>query len=47
MRITVFGRVYTGPLERAARQEEIIDVIFAISEALGEYEYRSAPLEQL
>jgi 8-hydroxy-5-deazaflavin:NADPH oxidoreductase len=39
--------VYMGPLERAARQEAIVDVIFAISQEMGEYVYRFAPLEQL
>ena len=42
-----YDPVYTGPLENAARQESIVDVIFAISEALGEYVYRFAPIEQL
>src|ERR1700748_680407 len=42
-----YDPVYTGPLVNAARQESIVDVIFAISEALGEYVYRFAPIEQL
>jgi 8-hydroxy-5-deazaflavin:NADPH oxidoreductase len=42
-----YDPVYTGPLENAARQEAIIDVVFAISEELGEYVYRFAPIEQL
>jgi predicted dinucleotide-binding enzyme len=42
-----YDPVHTGPLENAARQEAIIDVIFAISEGLGEYVYRFAPIEQL
>ena len=42
-----YDPVYTGPLEHAARQESIIDVIFAISEGIGEYLYRFAPIEQL
>jgi 8-hydroxy-5-deazaflavin:NADPH oxidoreductase len=39
--------VYTGPLENAARQESIIDLIFAIGEGMGDYVYRFAPIEQL
>jgi 8-hydroxy-5-deazaflavin:NADPH oxidoreductase len=39
--------VYMGPLENAARQESIIDVIFAIGEGMGDYVYRFAPIEQL
>jgi len=42
-----YDPVYTGPLESAARQESIIDVIFAIGEALGPYVYQFAPIEQL
>jgi predicted dinucleotide-binding enzyme len=42
-----YDPVHTGPLENAARQESIIDVIFAIGEGMGEYVYRFAPLEQL
>jgi hypothetical protein len=38
--------VYAGPLENAAGQETVIDVIFAISEAMGDYAYRFAPIEQ-
>jgi 8-hydroxy-5-deazaflavin:NADPH oxidoreductase len=42
-----YDPVYTGPLEKAARQESIVDVIFAISEGMGEYVYRFAPIERL
>ncbi len=42
-----YDPVYTGPLENAASQESIIDVIFAIGEGLGPYVYRFAPIEQL
>jgi predicted dinucleotide-binding enzyme len=42
-----YDPVYTGALENAARQEAMIDLIFAISEGLGEYVYRFAPIEQL
>lgn len=42
-----YDPVYMGPLENAARQEAIIDVIFAIGGAMGEYVYRFAPIEQL
>jgi hypothetical protein len=46
-RYSGYDPVYTGPLENAARQESIIDVIFAIGEGMGEYVYRFAPIEQL
>src|SRR5690242_9827527 len=42
-----YDPVYTGPLANAARQESIIDVIFAIGAGIGEYVYRFAPIEQL
>jgi predicted dinucleotide-binding enzyme len=42
-----YDPVHTGPLDSAARQESIIDVIFAIGEGLGPYVYRFAPIEQL
>ena len=39
--------LYMGPLSNAHLQESIIDVIFAISEGLGEYVYRFAPIDEL
>jgi hypothetical protein len=40
--------IRVGGLDKAAAQEGMIDVIFAISQAgLGHYVYRMAPLEQL
>jgi hypothetical protein len=42
-----YDPVYIGSLEDAARQESIIDVIFAIGEGMGEYVYRFAPIERL
>jgi 8-hydroxy-5-deazaflavin:NADPH oxidoreductase len=37
----------TGPLENASAQEGLLGVIFAISESIGLYVYRFAPIEQL
>jgi 8-hydroxy-5-deazaflavin:NADPH oxidoreductase len=42
-----YDPVCTGSLESAARQESIIDVIFAIADGLGPYVYRFALVEQL
>jgi predicted dinucleotide-binding enzyme len=42
-----YDPVCTGPLENAARQESMIEVIFAIGEGMGDYVYRFAPIEQL
>ena len=42
-----YDPVHTGPLDSAAAQESMIDVIFAIGEGLGPYVYRFAPIEQL
>jgi hypothetical protein len=45
--VAVPGGSIVEALENAARQEAIIDVIFAIKEGMGEYVYRFAPIEQL
>lgn len=42
-----YDPVYTGPIENAAAQEALLPVIFAISEAMGPYVYRFAPVERL
>jgi hypothetical protein len=42
-----YDPVHTGPIENAAAQERVIDVIFAIGESIGPYVYRFAPIDQL
>ena len=42
-----YDPVYTGPIEKAAAQEALVPVIVAISEAMGPYVYRFAPVERL
>jgi 8-hydroxy-5-deazaflavin:NADPH oxidoreductase len=42
-----YDPVHTGPIENAAAQERMVDVIFAIGEELGQYVYRFAPVDQL
>jgi 8-hydroxy-5-deazaflavin:NADPH oxidoreductase len=43
-----YDPVRVGGLEKAAAQESIVDLVFAIYEAgLGEFVYRMAPLEEL
>jgi 8-hydroxy-5-deazaflavin:NADPH oxidoreductase len=42
-----YDPIRIGPIQRAAAQERMIDVIFALNEVLGEYVYRFAPLDQL
>jgi predicted dinucleotide-binding enzyme len=42
-----YDPVHTGPIENAAAQERVIDVIFAIAEEMGPYVYRFAPVDQL
>jgi hypothetical protein len=42
-----YDPVHTGPLANAARQEALLDVVFAISEGIGPYVYRFAPIDQL
>jgi predicted dinucleotide-binding enzyme len=42
-----YDPVYVGPIENAALQEEMVKIVFAISEGIGPFVYRMAPLEQL
>jgi hypothetical protein len=42
-----YDPVQTGPLQNAWAQEGIVGVIFAISESIGPYVYRFAPVEHL
>jgi predicted dinucleotide-binding enzyme len=42
-----YDPVYAGPLENAARQESIIELIFAIGDTMGPFVYRFAPIERL
>jgi predicted dinucleotide-binding enzyme len=42
-----YDPVYTGPIENAALQEDVVKIIFAISQGMGPFVYRMAPLEQL
>jgi 8-hydroxy-5-deazaflavin:NADPH oxidoreductase len=42
-----YDPVYAGPIENAATQETMVNLIFAISEEVGLYVYRFAPIDQL
>jgi 8-hydroxy-5-deazaflavin:NADPH oxidoreductase len=42
-----YDPVHIGAIDRAAAQERVIDIIFAISEGMGDYVYRFAPIDQL
>jgi predicted dinucleotide-binding enzyme len=42
-----YDPVYTGPIESAAAQEALVPVVLAISQAIGPYVYRFAPVESL
>ena len=42
-----YDPVYIGPIENAATQEGAIKLIFSISEGMGPYLYRFAPVDQL
>jgi len=39
--------VYAGPLGNAGPQEALLTIVFAISEGMGPFVYRMAPLDQL
>jgi hypothetical protein len=42
-----YDPIHVGPLDRAAAQEAVVSIIFFVSEELGQYVYRMAPIEQL
>ena len=42
-----YDPVYAGPIENAALQEGMVKIVLAISEGIGPFVYRMAPLEQL
>jgi predicted dinucleotide-binding enzyme len=42
-----YDPVYAGPIENAALQEGVVKIVFAISQGMGPFVYRMAPLEQL
>jgi hypothetical protein len=42
-----YDPVYAGPIENAALQEGMVKIVFAISDGMGPFVYRMAPLEQL
>lgn len=42
-----YDPVYAGPIENAAAQEALVNIVFAIAEGMGPFVYRMAPLEQL
>jgi predicted dinucleotide-binding enzyme len=42
-----YDPIYVGPIERAAAQEAMVTIVFAISQEMGEFVYRMAPIEQL
>src|SRR2546421_12936073 len=42
-----YDPIYVGPIERAAAQEAMVTIVFAISQEMGEFVYRMAPIERL
>jgi predicted dinucleotide-binding enzyme len=42
-----FDPIHIGPLDRAAAQETVVTLIFDISQEMGEFVYRMAPIDQL
>ena len=42
-----YDPIYVGPIERAAAQEALVAIVFAISQGMGEFVYRMAPIEQV
>jgi len=42
-----YDPIYVGPIERAAQQEALVTIVFYISEGMGQFVYRMAPIEQI
>ncbi len=42
-----YDPIYIGPIEQAPAQETLVTIVFAISQEMGEFVYRMAPIEQL
>lgn len=42
-----YDPVYAGPIENAAAQEALVTILFGISEDMGMFVYRVAPVDQL
>ena len=42
-----YDPVWAGPLENAAAQEALVKIVFAVSEGLGPFVYRMAPIDEL
>jgi predicted dinucleotide-binding enzyme len=42
-----YDPIYAGPLDNAALQEDMVKIIFAISQGMGPFVYRMAPIEQV
>ncbi len=42
-----YDPLYMGPIENAALQEDVVKVIFAVSQGMGPFVYRMAPIEEL
>jgi hypothetical protein len=42
-----YDPIHVGPIDRAAAQEAVVSIVFSISEGMGEFVYRMAPLEQI
>ncbi|MCU1491026.1 MAG: coenzyme F420-dependent oxidoreductase [Acidimicrobiaceae bacterium] len=41
-----YDPIYTGPIQNAAAQEDVVSLIFAIGEGMGPFFYRFAPVDQ-
>jgi predicted dinucleotide-binding enzyme len=42
-----YDPIYVGPIDRAAAQEALVTIVFYVSEGMGEFVYRMAPIEQI
>jgi hypothetical protein len=42
-----YDPIYIGPIDRAAAQEAVVGIVFYVSEEMGPFVYRMAPIDQL
>ena len=42
-----YDPIYLGPIDRAAAQEAVVSIVFSISEEMGQFVYRMAPIERI
>jgi hypothetical protein len=42
-----YDPISIGPIDRAAAQEAVVTIVFYVSEGMGEFVYRMAPIDEI